>query len=129
MKGCGVYFSAKFSRTSPWSDRKVRIRMTPTRTANRISNRFWLAKQQLYTCITLFCTLLSRSCTTTTWKCLISRFVEDRNNIWRIKRDGIWSIANGPYAYRHTYIHPLFDKAGWINGSYCWCGPAICLTL
>ena len=48
-----------------------------TRTAKW--KRFRLAKQQLCTCITLFCTFLSRSCTTTTWKCLISRFVEDGN--------------------------------------------------
>ena len=41
------------------------------------SNWFRLAKQQLCTCITLFCTFLCRRCTTTTWKCLISRFVED----------------------------------------------------
>ena len=41
------------------------------------SNR--LAKQQPFTCITLFCTFLRRRCTTTTWKCLNSRFVEDRN--------------------------------------------------
>ena len=40
---------------------------------------FILAKQQLCTWITLFCTFLSRRCTTTTWKCLISRFVENRN--------------------------------------------------
>ena len=38
--------------------------------------RFRLAKQQLYTCITLFCTFLCRHCTTTTWKCLISRSAE-----------------------------------------------------
>ena len=41
------------------------------------SNRFRLAKQQLCTCITLFCTFLSRHYTTTTRKCLISRFEED----------------------------------------------------
>ena len=39
----------------------------------------YLAKQQLCTCITLFCTFLCRRCTTTTWKCLISRCVEDVN--------------------------------------------------
>ena len=38
-----------------------------------------MAKQQLYTCITLFCTFLCRHCTTTTWKYLILRFVEDVN--------------------------------------------------
>ena len=48
-----------------------------TRTAKW--KRFRLAKQQLCTCITLFCTFLSSRCTTTTWKCLISRFVEDGN--------------------------------------------------
>ena len=42
-------------------------------------NRFILAKQHLCTCITLFCTFLCHRCTTTTWKCLISRFVEDGN--------------------------------------------------
>ena len=41
------------------------------------AERFRLAKQQLCTCITLFCTLLCRRCTTTTWKCVISRFVEE----------------------------------------------------
>ena len=81
------------------------------------SNRFRLARQQLCTCITLFCTSLGRRYTTATWECLISRFVEDVNkankvsfsfpelwyrplkftlkksaNIWRIKRDGISEI-------------------------------------
>ena len=45
------------------------------------SNRFRLAKQQLCTCITLFCTFLCRRCTTTTWDCLISRFMWNVN--WR----------------------------------------------
>ena len=45
----------------------------------RKSNRFRLAKKQLCTCITLLCTFLCRHCTTTTWKCLISRFVENAN--------------------------------------------------
>ena len=48
------------------------------------SNRFRLAKQQLSTCTTLFCTFLCRHCTTTTWKCLISRFVGDVNLIQRL---------------------------------------------
>ena len=38
-----------------------------------------ISKKQLCTCITLFCTFLSRFCATTTWKCLISRFMEDVN--------------------------------------------------
>ena len=48
------------------------------------SNRFRLAKQQLYACITLFCTFLCRHCVTTTWKCLISRIVEVVNTTQRL---------------------------------------------
>ena len=43
------------------------------------SNGFRSARQQLCTCITLFCTFLCRRCTSTTWKYLNSRFVEDGN--------------------------------------------------
>ena len=43
------------------------------------SNRFRLAKQQLCTCITLFCTFLCRHCTTTMWNVLIPPFLENVN--------------------------------------------------
>ena len=43
------------------------------------SDRFRLAKQQLYTCITLFCIHFLAVVAGATWKCLISRFVEDGN--------------------------------------------------
>ena len=78
------------------------------------SIRVRLAKQQLCTCITLFCPFLCRRCTTTKWKCLISCFVEGVNedndfpafsfreegiqsfcqfaNIWRFERVGISTI-------------------------------------
>ena len=39
---------------------------------------------QFCTCIMLFCTFLCRHCTTTTWKCLISRFVEDMDTRQRL---------------------------------------------
>ena len=38
-----------------------------------------IGKKLLRRCTTLFCTFLSRFCTTTTWKCLISRFMEKVN--------------------------------------------------
>ena len=110
----------------------VRVqRATTTVTATRTAKwkRFGQGKQQLGTCITLFCTFLSSRCTTTTWKCLISRFVEDGNtgqqlsfsflelwhspsepnsqkiaNIWRIKRDGISAIK-----FEAAWIHFLSD--------------------
>ena len=64
-----------------------------------------LAQQQLRTCITLFCTFLSRFCTTTTWKCLISRFIEDvnkqRRNLFLFPSLNMvpWNSASGWFAY------------------------------
>ena len=79
-------------------------------------------KQQRCTCITLFCTFLCRQCTTTVWKCLISRFVENVNTRQRLysilefnsrknwqyltswtrsnKRDKVWSSVNSPFDWR-----------------------------
>ena len=67
-----------------------------------------------------FCTLLNRLCTTTTWKCLISRFLEDGNFSWTliqyfriqlqlqinlpIRRDGISAIK-----FEAARIHFLSD--------------------
>ena len=81
------------------------------------SNRFRLTKQQRCTCITLFCIHFLAVVAGATWKCLISRFVEDGNTrqqlsfcfpeLWycpvefnskklptfvRIKRDGISAL-------------------------------------
>ena len=81
------------------------------------SNKFILAKQQLCTCITLFCIHFLAVVAGATWKCLISRFVEDGHtrqqlsfsfpelwyspvdfssqkvaNIWLIKREGISAL-------------------------------------
>ena len=44
---------------------------------NDKKKRFRLTKQQLCKFITLCCTFLCRHCTTTTWKYLISRLMED----------------------------------------------------
>ena len=40
--------------------------------------------------ITLFCTFLCRHCTTTTWKCLISRFVKNVNRQWQWSENKQW---------------------------------------
>ena len=58
--------------------------MTATSRRTAKNNMFRLTKQQHCTCITLFCTFLCRHCTTTTWKCLISRSVEDVNTTERL---------------------------------------------
>ena len=87
-----------------------------------------LAKQQLRTCISLFCTFLCCRCMTTTWNFLISRCVEDVNpgrlpfslpelrcglldfnskhyaNIWRTGRDGISAIK-----FRAAWIYFLTE--------------------
>ena len=68
----------------PSRERRQRQRRRRRQRERQKSNRFWLAKQQLCTCITLFCTFLCSHCTTTTWKWLISRFVEDANTRQRL---------------------------------------------
>ena len=95
-----------------------------------------LVKQQLCAYITLFRTFLCRYCTTTTWNCLISRFVEDvntrkqlsflfswtsiqsiRNNSrknWQHlknwtrwgKQDKVWSRANSLFKWRSRCRRP-----------------------
>ena len=41
--------------------------------ARRMAKNVYINKQQLCTCITLFCTFLCRRCTATTWNFLMSR--------------------------------------------------------
>ena len=54
------------------------------------SNRFRSARQQLSTCITLFCTFLCRRWTSTTWKYLNSRFIEERNTTQQLSFPELW---------------------------------------
>ena len=113
-----------------WNDKKYCLMISSTTldqraTATRTAKKFRLAKQQLCTCITLFCTFLSRRCTTTEWQRLISRFVEDGNRrqqlsfpfpeLWYspklefnsnicltkwIKPDKVWGSANCLFNWR-----------------------------
>ena len=67
------------ARYSSASNRELKQRRRRGQREQQKSNRFRSAKQQLCTCLTLFCIFLSRRCTTTTWKCLNWRFVDDGN--------------------------------------------------
>ena len=61
----------KFKMQRRWESKKCN-------SLTRQNNNFARASS-----ITLFCTFLCRHCTTTTWKCLISRFVKDVNKQWQ----------------------------------------------
>ena len=61
--------------------RKLKQRRRRRQRERQKSNWFRLAKQQLCTCVMLFCTFLCRQCTITTRNCLISRFSEDVNTV------------------------------------------------
>ena len=52
----------------PNSELKQRRRRRRRQRERQKRNRYTVAKQQLCTCITLFCTFVCRHCTTTTWK-------------------------------------------------------------
>ena len=62
-------YGSKNSGSQQWWA-KARTTAATTRAAK--TNKFILAKQKLYTCITLFCTFLSSRCTIATWNFLIS---------------------------------------------------------
>ena len=77
-------------------NRELMQRRRRWRQQERKKNRLRLAKHQLCTCIRLFCTFLSRRCKTTTWNCLISRFVENVNTRQRL-----------PFSFSELWYSPL----------------------
>ena len=73
-------FSLRQGRSPLTNMWELKQRRRQTQWERKKRNRFRFTKQQLCRCITLFCTFFfCRHCTTTTWKCLFSRFVEDVN--------------------------------------------------
>ena len=58
--------------------------------------------------ITFSCTFRCRHCTTTTWKCLISRFMEDINKRWWIFLS-LFKLEYGPLRNQLKGNSPSFD--------------------
>ena len=96
--------------------------MTATSTGTAKSSRFRLAKQQLCTCITLFCTLLWRHCTTTTWNFLIPPFLGNVNTVRRLS----FSFSELRYTYSllesnsRKNCQNLMDWTRWSNCDKVW---------
>ena len=70
------YREEKYDVTSPWWHyfwMTTKPTTTVTEGERQKSKRFLLIKQQICTCITLFCTFLCRRCTHATWNFPISR--------------------------------------------------------
>ena len=63
----------------PFPNKITELKQRRRRRQRERQKRFRSTKQQLCTCVTPFCTFLSRRCTNTTLKYLISCFVEDGN--------------------------------------------------
>ena len=87
---------------------QVTTTATATRTAK--SNKFILVKQQLCTCITLFCTCFSRRCTTATWNFLISR--ASLGSRWTQHKTFLCPFLNSDTVLSDSIqkISPTFDK-------------------
>ena len=97
--GTRLFFPANAGVTYN-NNRDLKIRRQGRQRERQKSCRLKLAKQQLCTCTTIFSTFLCRHCMTTTWKCLISRFMEDVNVLsW------IWFLA-----IELLESSPTFDK-------------------
>ena len=63
-----------------------------------------LAKQQLCTCVTISCTFLFLCCTTTTWNCLFSRFMENENTRQRFSNSFL-NLMYSPLEFNSRTIH------------------------
>ena len=63
-----------------------------------------VVKQQLCTCITLYCTFPFRHCRTTTWKCLISGWMKNASK----RRQIFLSLG-----ITHSLIHSSSSDPGW----------------
>ena len=73
-------FSLRQGRSPLTNMWELKQRRRQTQWERKKRNRFRFTKQLLCRCSTLFCTFFfCRHCTTTTWKCLFSRFVNDVN--------------------------------------------------
>ena len=84
------------------------------------SSRFRLVKQQLCTCITLFDTFLCRRCTSTTWKCLNSGFVEDGNTRQR-HSSSFPELRCSPLEFNSKQIrHHFVNWTRWKELDYVW---------
>ena len=79
-----------------------------------------LAKQQLCTCITLFCTFLCRSCTTTTWNDQILSFFEDENGKPINSTISVWTWARSPLFISNLNSPFLSNWATWDNREKMW---------
>ena len=96
------------------------------------SDSFSLAKQQLCTSIMLFHTFLCHCCTTTTWNCLISRFVEDVNRTQRpsFSFPELWYSPLVQKIHQHLTKWMRWKKRGkvWssLNTPFKWCFRSHC---
>ena len=92
---------------------------TATGTAKK-GIRFRLVKQQLFTCIILFWTFLCRHYRTTTWKCLISRFVEDVNTRKRLFSFFLRSIQSLRLQLQKTFFQHFMTWTRWNKRDKVW---------
>ena len=69
-------------------------------------NRFYKENNSFVRALHFFCTFLSRFCTTTTWKCLISCFMEDVNK-QRRNFISLSQLGYGPlkFSFRRVRLH------------------------
>ena len=103
--------------------REIKQRRRRRQRIRQKSDRFTLAKQQLCTCITFFCTFLCRHCTTTTWKCLISRFMKGREH-----KTTFFCFPENRYSllefnFRANWQH-LINWTSWNKCDKVWNSPA-----
>ena len=78
----------------------------------RKNNRFNKQNNKLARASNYICTFLSRFCTTTTWKCLVSRFMEDVNK----QRRNIISLSELVYSHlKFSFRRVCLHLTKWVG--------------
>ena len=95
------YREEKYDVTLPWQH-YFWMTTRPTTTATegewQKSNRFLLTKQQICTCITLFCTFLCRRCAPATWNFPRACFMESVNTTQKLSFSSS-KFRYGPFGF------------------------------
>ena len=93
--------------------------LTATRTPKKVI-RLMSTKQQLCTCITLFCTFLCRPWTTTTWKDQILSLLENGNGKEINSTISVWTRARSPLFSSNVDSLLLINRATWDYRQIVW---------
>ena len=110
---CISLLSRRFSFSDNIRDFKIQRRGRRRERPKKKNNRFYKQNNSFVRASHFLCTFLSRFCTTTTWKCLISCFMEDVN---KQRRNYIYlsELGYGPLKFSFRRVAYIW-QSNWVR--------------